>query len=63
MNATSTRSLFQACDFCQTQGVLGQTIQDRDGWYFCRTCSEEIDRELEKRKRERMPDPQGLSPT
>ncbi|HVZ79486.1 MAG TPA: hypothetical protein VHE12_01645 [bacterium] len=53
MNPTTHLSLFQACDFCQTQGVLGRTILDRDGWYFCGPCVEEIDKELEKRRNER----------
>jgi hypothetical protein len=53
MNTTSNPSLFQACDFCQTKGILGKTITDREGWYFCKPCVEEIDRELEKRKAER----------
>lgn len=56
MNAASTPSLSQACDFCQTQGVLGQTIVDRKGWYFCRPCVTEIDRELEKRRQEKITD-------
>lgn len=50
MDPTTRPSLFQACDFCQTQGILGQTILDRDGWYFCKPCVVEIDQELERRK-------------
>jgi hypothetical protein len=62
MNAVFTPSLFQACDFCQTQGILGRTILDREGWYFCRPCATEIDRELEKRRKEKMPGPKDPLP-
>ena len=54
MNPTITASIFQFCDFCQTRGILGKTIADRDGWYFCKPCLTEIERELERRKSERL---------
>jgi hypothetical protein len=43
-------SIFYECDFCKIQGVLDKSIVNKDGWYFCRPCLEEIETELEKRK-------------
>lgn len=50
MNASTTvESIFQECDFCKLQGVLGKSITNRDGWYFCKPCLLEIEYEMKKR--------------
>lgn len=50
MYSAIVESIFYECDFCKVQGVLGKSITNKDGWYFCRPCLEEIESELEKRK-------------
>jgi hypothetical protein len=43
-------SIFYECDFCKVQGVLGKSILNKDGWYFCGPCLRGIEGELEKQK-------------
>ncbi len=51
MNApAAAESIFQECDFCKLQGVLGKSIVNQDGWYFCRPCLLETEHEMKKRQ-------------
>jgi hypothetical protein len=50
MYSSIVESIFYECDFCKVQGVLSKSIVNKDGWYFCKPCLQEIDQELEKRK-------------
>jgi hypothetical protein len=54
MNTSTVESIFQECDFCKLQGVLGKSILNKDGWYFCKPCLLEIECEMEKRKQQKI---------
>jgi hypothetical protein len=44
-------SVVYECDFCKIQGVLNKSIVHKDGWFFCKPCFEEVEQELENRKK------------
>jgi hypothetical protein len=50
MPTLTTENLFQECDFCKKKGKVGQTLANKDGWYFCISCQLEIEREIKKRQ-------------
>ncbi len=51
MNApTTAESIFQECDFCKLQGVLGKSIVNKDGWYFCKPCLLEAEHQVHRRQ-------------
>lgn len=60
MNASTVESIFQECDFCKLQGVLGKSIHNKDGWYYCKPCLLEVEYEMAKRTERNVP---GLKPS
>lgn len=43
MSTLTIGSLFQECDFCRRKGIVGETLFNQDGWYFCEGCLREIE--------------------
>ncbi len=50
MYTSTVEAIFQECDFCKLRGVLGKSILNKDGWYFCKPCLLEVEYEITRRK-------------
>ncbi len=42
MKTQTHKAVFHPCDFCKAKGILDIHIFNKDGWYFCIPCLQDM---------------------